>query len=706
MSQPYSSGNESSMDLSEFTQEFFEEAGEHLAAMEQLLLAIDMNSPSDEDLNAIFRAAHSIKGGGAMFGFTDLTQLTHELESLLDKVRKRETVLTAEMLDVLLEAGDMTRLLLARHSGESSAAAPSIEALCQKIKGFVDQPHVTALVQSATVKSAVAEVNVTTANVKRPCYRVSFPFPEPSLPQLRLKDIYDELRTMGTVTELAQTPECASALVETDADEADVFGALAFVLPPEKIEVVADDAPPFVVGSTGSSPDDGFFTELMQAIIPPAIPATENADNPGRRATDHLDVVAGAGRRESDKVATGAQGEQLSIRVNIEKVDQLINQMGELVITQAMLAQSASQLDPLLYQGLFKCMADLERNTRDLQESVMSVRMTPVSAVFNRCPRLVRDLAGKLGKRIQVVMEGEATELDKGLIEKISDPLIHLVRNSVDHGIELPERRAATGKPEMGTLTLRAAHQGGSILIQICDDGAGLHREKILAKAQERGLAVSDSISDADVWQLIFAAGFSTAEVVTDVSGRGVGMDVVKRNIEGMGGRVELSSITGQGTTVSIRLPLTLAILDGMSVAVGNEIFIIPLTYIVESLQPAQEDIKTISGSGRVVRVRGEYLPLTPLHTIFKIDAKALEPHQGIIVIIESDGDKIALLVDELVGQHQVVIKSLEGNYRKVPDVSGATIMGDGRVALILDVGALVRGGRRLEPDLELGVAA
>jgi two-component system chemotaxis sensor kinase CheA len=436
----------------------------------------------------------------------------------------------------------------------------------------------------------------------------------------------------------------------------------------------------------------------MQAIISPEIPATEPpdnpgrraSDNPGRRATDRSDAAENMGRRESDRAA-GASSEQLSIRVNIEKVDQLINQMGELVITQAMLAQSASHLDPLLHQGLFKCMADLERNTRDLQESVMSVRMTPVSAVFNRCPRLVRDLAGKLGKRIQVVMEGETTELDKGLIEKISDPLTHLVRNSVDHGIESPEKRAAAGKPELGTLTLRAAHQGGNIVIEVCDDGAGLSRDKILAKARERGLATSDSMSDSDVWQLIFEAGFSTADVVTDVSGRGVGMDVVKRNIHALGGRVEIDSTLGIGTRMSIRLPLTLAILDGLSVAVGGQTFIVPINSIVESLQPKTEDVKSVGSQGMVIQVRGEYVPVVMLHELLNISTETVVIERGIMVILESDGIKKALFVDRLLGQHQVVIKSLETNYRQVDGISGATIMGDGKVALIIDVGAVVR---------------
>ena len=435
-------------------------------------------------------------------------------------------------------------------------------------------------------------------------------------------------------------------------------------------------------------------------------PGAEPMRNPGRREGDQSESVAVPGRRDNDRVAVAASVEASSIRVGVDKVDNLINLVGELVISQAMLAQTASRVDPVLFESLMTSVAQLERNTRDLQESVMSIRMLPISFVFNRFPRVVRDVATKLGKQVELVTVGEGTELDKGLIEKIADPLTHLVRNSLDHGIELPAIRSAAGKNPKGTLTLRASHQGGSIVIEVSDDGAGLSRERILAKAQERGLPAHEGMSDHEVWQMIFAPGFSTAEVVTDVSGRGVGMDVVKRNIEGMGGRVELASTPGAGAKVTIRLPLTLAILDGMSVAVGNEVFIIPLTYIVESLQPTVEDIKTISSSGQVVQVRGEYLPLVPLYSVFKIEAKAHEPHQGIIVIIESDDGKIALLVDALVGQHQVVIKSLEGNYRKVAAVSGATIMGDGRVALILDVVALVRGNQRVGQNLELGVAA
>lgn len=392
-------------------------------------------------------------------------------------------------------------------------------------------------------------------------------------------------------------------------------------------------------------------------------------------------------RRITDKVPVA----ETSIRVSVEKVDQMINLVGELVITQSMLAETASHLDPVLHERLVNGLAQLERNTRELQESVMSVRMMPINFVFSRFPRLVRDLAGKLDKKVQLKLVGEGTELDKGLIEKISDPLTHLVRNSLDHGVELPEERAACGKNPQGTITLRAAHQGGNIVIEVSDDGAGLNRDRILTKAREKGLAVTDTMTDSEVWQLIFAPGFSTAAVITDVSGRGVGMDVVKRNIEGIGGRVEIASKQGQGSTITIRLPLTLAILDGLSIAVGEQIYIVPLSFISESLQPSAADIKGISGQGQVVQVRGEYLPLIALHKIFNIVPRVTDPSQGILVLLEADGRKIALFVDDLVGQHQVVIKSLETNYRKVAGVSGATIMGDGRVAMIMDVSALIK---------------
>jgi two-component system chemotaxis sensor kinase CheA len=434
----------------------------------------------------------------------------------------------------------------------------------------------------------------------------------------------------------------------------------------------------------------GFFDDAPGA---PVMNAAEKAA--AAPAPEAVTPVAAAARAavKADK-APAATMEASTLRVSVEKVDQLINLVGELVITQAMLAQNSKNIDPALYQQLAAGLADLDRNTRDLQESVMSIRMIPMSVVFNRFPRMLRDLAAKLGKKVEFVTQGEATELDKGLVEKITDPLTHLVRNSCDHGIEMPADRLAKGKPESGTITLSASHQGGSIVIEVRDDGRGLNREKLISKARERGIHAPDSLTDLEVWNLIFEPGFSTAEQVTDVSGRGVGMDVVKKNITSLGGTVEIDSADGYGMRVSVRLPLTLAIMDGMSVGVGEEVYILPLSSVVESFQVEDQTIKTIGNSGRVVEVRDEYMPVIGLEDVFQVPRFDFEHVAGIMVVVEAEGGRVALLVDELLGQQQVVVKNLEANYRKVNDVSGATIMGDGRVALILDVGSLVRRSR------------
>lgn len=410
-------------------------------------------------------------------------------------------------------------------------------------------------------------------------------------------------------------------------------------------------------------------------VAPPAVvaPAAKSA------AHEHH-----AGREKPAR-----ERESTSIRVAVEKVDQLINLVGELVITQSMLAQRSNELDPVNHGDLITSMGQLQRNARDLQESVMSIRMMPMEYVFSRFPRLVRDLAGKLGKQVELTLVGSSTELDKSLIERIIDPLTHLVRNSLDHGIEMPEKRLEAGKNAVGNLILSAEHQGGNICIEVTDDGAGLNRERILAKAMSQGMAVNENMTDDEVGMLIFAPGFSTAEQVTDVSGRGVGMDVVKRNIQEMGGHVEIQSKQGSGTTIRILLPLTLAILDGMSVRVAGEVFILPLNAVMESLQPREEDLHPLAGGERVLEVRGEYLPLVELWKVFDVDGAKTEATQGIVVILQSAGRRYALLVDQLIGQHQVVVKNLESNYRKVPGISAATILGDGSVALIVDVSAL-----------------
>jgi len=570
-----------------------------------------------------------------------------------------------------------------------------------------------------------------------------------------LDPLFADLAALGKLEIIEQTaegmdqeasPRSWQMTLLTTADEAAINDVFAFFAQPEQIKIESEAAPSPIEASEADQgygfftdteapaeedPGYGFFTDEAAA------PATDSGDESfgffvdvsAALAVQQADEKRGYGffkkidaqiteeqpgaavdttspalpkqdepaqpetplRRATDKAPASAQAESASIRVGIDKVDQLINLVGELVITQAMLAQTASEVDPVIYEKLLNGLSQLERNTRDLQESVMSIRMMPISFAFSRFPRVVRDMASKLQKKIELVTIGEGTELDKGLIEKITDPLTHLVRNSLDHGIELPEARIAAGKPAHGTITLQAAHQGGNVVISVSDDGAGLNRGKILAKAREKDIPVSDTMTDSEVWQLIFAPGFSTADVITDVSGRGVGMDVVKRNILAMGGQVDIESSAGWGSRITIRLPLTLAILDGMSIAVGGQIFIIPLTFITESLQPTLEEVKTIAGKGRVVHVRGEYLPLIALHEVFGITPRITEPQQGIVVLLEAEGKKAALFVDELVGQHQVVIKTLETNYRKVPGVSAATIMGDGKVAMILDIGALVR---------------
>ncbi len=389
--------------------------------------------------------------------------------------------------------------------------------------------------------------------------------------------------------------------------------------------------------------------------------------------------------------AARAASKESTLRVGVEKVDQIINLVGELVITQAMLVQTASTLDPVIHDRLLNGIEHLERNARDLQEAVMSIRMMPMDYVFSRFPRVVRESAAKLGKQIRLTTKGQATELDKSLIERIIDPLTHLVRNSIDHGIEAPEVRVENGKSAEGNLTLSAQHLGGQIVIEVADDGGGLSRERILKKAAERRLPVSENTPDEEVWQLIFAPGFSTAEKVTEISGRGVGMDVVRRNIQDMGGHIQLSSRPGKGTTTRIFLPLTLAILDGMSVQVGQEIFVLPLSHVTESLQPNAEQIHQISQTEQVLHVRGEYLPLVALHDIFNVEGAQTDINQSIAVILQAEESRFALLVDHLVGQQQVVVKNLEANYRKIPGISAATILGDGSVALIVDVFALMR---------------
>ncbi|SPA02772.1 chemotactic sensory histidine kinase (soluble) [Cupriavidus taiwanensis] len=666
------------IDITQFYQTFFEEAEELLVEMEQLLLGLDIEAPDPEHLNAIFRAAHSIKGGAATFGFAALTETTHIFENLLDRTRRQELALTRTIIDTFLETKDVLQDQLNAYRNGTEPDPETLKRICAVLQQLAQEAagHDAAPAPAAApapVAAAAPAAAPAGGGLKIRLIKVS------ASDQALLRE---ELANLGEITGQQETNGELVVWLNTQCSADDIIAVCCFVIDSDQIVIeAAADAPE-------AAP--------AQAAAPAPAPA------PAPLAVAPAPAPAPAAR-EKAKTAPApapAHGEG-SIRVPTEKVDQIINLVGELVITQSMLAQTASSLDPVLFDRLFSGMGQLERNARDLQEAVMSIRMMPMDYVFSRFPRLVRDLASKLGKQIDLVTFGKATELDKSLIERIIDPLTHLVRNSLDHGIETPDKRVAAGKDPTGQLILSAQHHGGNIVIEVSDDGGGLNRERILAKAIQNGLPVSETITDEEVWQLIFAPGFSTAEVITDVSGRGVGMDVVKRNIQEMGGHVQISSRPGLGTTIRIVLPLTLAILDGMSVKVGEETFILPLNCVMESLQPKAEDVHTAANSDRVMHVRGEYLPLLEMHRVFNVAGALQEPTQGIAVILQAEGKRFALLVDQLIGQHQVVLKNLETNYRKVPCISAATILGDGSVALIVDVGALQRTGvRRQEPAL------
>ncbi|MBX9870909.1 MAG: chemotaxis protein CheW [Burkholderiaceae bacterium] len=698
-----SGGAGDAFDLTQFYQIFFEEAGENLDQMEQMLLNLNLETADDEELNGIFRCAHSVKGGAATFGFSDVAELTHQMESLLDKLRRHELQPNPMMVDVLLESADASRMLLARHQSGDSSAPPSTADLVRRISelaaGGMPAPAAVAVPAPVVAAPVVAPVPVVAAPVApaKPGQRqIEIRMgPLERLDQVDgVKDLFRDIVGLGEITEVSSDRADTRVFsVTTSSSNDDLLDLFAFHVAREQVQIREQAAPAWVDQAdpppgapVAPAPGFGFFEGA------PGVPQGTAAAAPAAGETAPVAAKTGPAKAAAAS-QVAAQPEAATIRVAINKVDQLINLVGELVITQAMLAQNSRALDPTANQQLLAGLADLDRNTRDLQESVMSIRMIPMSIVFSRFPRMLRDLASKLGKKVEFVTQGEATELDKGLVEKITDPLTHLVRNSCDHGIEMPADRIKAGKPETGTITLSAAHQGGSIVIEVRDDGRGLNREKILRKAKERGLDVSDQMSDADVWQLIFAPGFSTADVVTDVSGRGVGMDVVKKNIAALNGTVEIDSSEGYGMRVSVRLPLTLAIMDGMSVGVGDEVYILPLSSVVESFQVKDDAVNTVAQGSRLVKVRDEYMPVIELEKVFQVprdDAKSSD----IMVVVEAEGSRVALLVDELLGQQQVVVKNLETNYRKVPNVSGATILGDGKVALILDTSALVRRSR------------
>ena len=682
-----------SIDIEQFHGVFFDESDEHLDDMEQLLMSLDVESPDPEELNSIFRAAHSIKGGSGIFGFDALMNLTHVMENLLDKARNNELSVTADIVNVLLETLDVLKDTLNAYRDETPVPEDSIAERIKILNGVINGQSTDAAPGDGDDASEVS-VNAQNESAQDDSFGFfddepnsaieaaddSFGFfdDEPVNEVLSHGDntksenndddgfgFFDDEISNNTVDAQTETTKAETAEVEQgfgffeDAPSATNINTSLEIASSNNAQSASTQLNTATTSNNDKAPTSGVAPTTTQAKTPPKPPAKKST------------------ARES-----------ASIRVDTTKIDAMVNLVGELVITQSMLSLIGQDVEGQVGERLQLAIDELQRNTREIQESVMSMRMLPLTATFNRFPRLVRDLAGKLGKQVELVLQGGSTEIDKSLIEKIVDPLTHLVRNSIDHGIEMPDKRVAAGKPEKGTVILSAEQKGGSIIISIIDDGGGLHRDKILDKARSNGLTVSDDMPDSEVWQLIFQPGFSTAEAITDVSGRGVGMDVVRRNIESIGGRIDIESSAGEGSAFFIHLPLTLAIVDGMCVSVGKQIFVIPLLNIIESFQPTKQQLKTL-GNDTVLYIRDQYWPLVPLYDFMEVEDAALSPTEGIVVLLESSKKRFGVLVDALVGQQQVVIKSLEEHYRKVAGIAGATIMGDGKVALIIDADSI-----------------
>ncbi len=674
-----------SIDMEQFKVTFVEESLEGLDIMESVLLDMHPGAADAEAIDNIFRAAHSIKGGAATFGLGDIANFTHVVETLLDEVRNGDRDITQDAIVLFLSSVDCIReMLSADQNGEAvdHAHIEQIKAGLDKMLGSEQESETVPAEDTAPTSSASPDNG----------WEIIFkPFPGMLRTGNDVVRMFRELAGLGDFMVVVDT-ENLPPLVDMDPEEAylswhiTLNGEIDKAQISEIFEWVEDDCEleifPLKGGGTETVVND-ITEETSPAELQIASPPAE------RRVEED---------RRQQPARKAASPESSSIRVGIDKVDDLINMVGELVITQSMLSQLGEDFDMSRVERLNDGLAELERNTRELQESVMRIRMLPISFAFNRFPRMVHDLSAKLDKKIELTMSGEQTELDKTVMEKIGDPLVHLVRNSIDHGIETPEARKAAGKSETGVVNLNAYHQGGNIIIEINDDGAGLNYEKILAKAIERGLVgANEELPEEKVYELLFEPGFSTADVVSDVSGRGVGMDVVKRNIMALGGRVDVKSVPGEGSTFTIRLPLTLAILDGQLVRVGDNTYIIPLVSIVESLLVDQKNVNEIAGKAEVYQLRSDYLPIIRLYEVFGVEPDKRSLDDGLLVVVEGDSKKGGLLVDELLGQQQVVIKSLETNFRRVEGLSGATILGDGTVALIVDVAGVVRLSREDE---------
>ncbi len=686
------------LEMAEIAKVFFQESREGLDVMESGLLSLGA-SADGENINTIFRAAHSIKGGSATFGFAEVAAFTHGVETLLDEMRNGVRPVTAEAIQALLQACDCVREMISATEAERPLDQVRIASLNGDIKHILGEP-IEAPMPAPTSAPVSAPAAVASKAARGDPgnepggWRVVF---EPVADLLRLRNeptrMFAELRRLGAMIAHADASRLP-ALEALDPESCYLSWniEMAGQIPRGKLDEVFDWV------------DSGCRLEFTPTGgTAPAAPVPEApAQPPGAASAASSAETKTASPTEAKAIPPAeaplqkASGDSGSIRVATEKVDNIINLVGELLITQSMLSSFADGVDPDDLDRLRQGLSQLARNTRELQESVMQIRMLPISFAFNRFPRIVHDLSRKLAKKVELKLSGEGTELDKTVLEKISDPLVHLVRNALDHGLEIPERRVAAGKQETGTIELAAFHEGGNIIIEVRDDGAGLNKAKILQKARERALIAADQeLTDEQIDNLIFMPGFSTAEQVSDVSGRGVGMDVVRRNINDLGGHVQISSKEGLGSTIRIRLPLTLAILDGQLVRVGKEIYIISLLAIVETIQVARERLNTLVGRTEVFRLRDEYLPVVKLCDLFGVEPDSRSAEDGLLVVLEADGKRVGVLVDDLLAQQQVVIKSLESNFKSVAGIAGATILGDGTVALIIDAPGLISRAAR-----------
>ncbi len=730
-----------SNEFAQFQDAFFEEAAEHLAVVEEGLLQLEQH-PEDLDLlNKIFRSAHSIKGASGMFGFNTVAQFTHKMETLLDLLRNGQKAVTPQVADLLLRSTDCLKTLIDAAKSGAPVDTETVQRLTTELATASSSDRSSSPQAAESAKaSPAAQVD----HVHE--YTIDWTPPEWLFQRgLDPLQILKELGNIGTLSQVtidtSRLPDLAEMdpekcylswemRLKTGKDRKAVEAVFEFVRE-DSVLTIAEEVRGKELG--GRSDEAKASGESIGTDHSSPTPSDGNEENPkplgeilvesGVVSRETLDQALAQQKRVGQilveqKAATPQQVEQAllkqklqessaqakktdtaSIRVDTAKIDKLINLVGELVITQSMLSDLGARFEMRQLPVLMERMADLERNTREIQERVMSIRMLPIGTAFARFPRLVRDLSTKAGKKIQLVLSGEETELDKTVIESIGDPLTHLVRNSADHGLEPPEERLDNNKPEVGTIKLNAFHEGGTICITVGDDGRGLNRDKILAKAIKQGLInENDKPTDDQIWPLIFKPGFSTAEKITDVSGRGVGMDVVKRNIESLGGTVTIKTALGKGTTFALKLPLTLAIIEGMTVRIGRETYIVPLLSILESIQPKRESVKTVIGKGELINVRGTYLPVVRLYEVFNLQPEHTDPVKGILLILETEGERVAVMVDEILGQQQVVIKSMEQNFRKVEGIAGATILGDGTVGFILDVRGLLEIARQGAP--------